>query len=544
MATYHCSIKSQGRGKAAAHCEYILREGKYGLGTMKEELAYKEEGNLPSWAEDAKSFFKGADEYERKGGTTYTEFEVALPTELSLEENKNLVKSFVEKHVGANKAYCFAIHEKMAAMAPDKRQPHAHIMFSERVMSRENGEQMQRPAKFFARYNPKNPEKGGCRKDDRFTKYQVGAQTIRKIREDWEKAVNQAYEEKGLEERVTAKRLEEQGQESGGYRRPQVHLGPKLANKAARTEPGPEGQGWKVMSEKAFLNFLRRELNKMEEMEKARPELEAELAKTKEGARTETQQLIEEARKELVIVQGSTLQLKIYGALGDIRNMLNENKGKMDETARKIVSEQNIRKAAVSAYTKGASTKIDKEEKRLEEIKAAYEKEKADYDAGKYGESKTLKAREELARLEKWKKDLDVRSKELQASKAWLEKELAKPERQEQIEKLCQMIAERNQVLAKTLNSYKQQHKELNALGGRLSRLIKGVDKRGRYRVEAGTTGRLGTKDAGSIKQAARSIEAAANKLRDAKEQGRGSQKAGFTLNRDDDKREGMDIGI
>ena len=100
----------------------------------KEELVYKQFGNLPDWSAKPTDFFAAADLYERKDGNAYTEFEIALPSELTLEENIKLVQRFVEENVGNNKAYCFAIHEKNAALDNDKRQPHAHIMFSERII--------------------------------------------------------------------------------------------------------------------------------------------------------------------------------------------------------------------------------------------------------------------------------------------------------------------------------------------------------------------------------------------------------------------------
>ena len=130
MATYHCSLKQGKVGTALAHSNYIRREGKYALDEKKEELEYSESGNLPYWAADAKAFFAAADLYERKNGTAYAEFELALPNELSLEENIQLVREFVQRHIGPNKVYSFAIHDKNATLDPSQRQPHVHLMFS------------------------------------------------------------------------------------------------------------------------------------------------------------------------------------------------------------------------------------------------------------------------------------------------------------------------------------------------------------------------------------------------------------------------------
>jgi hypothetical protein len=51
MASYHCSVKAGPKGKAAAHAQYIAREGKYSEGERFDDLESSGEGNLPKWAE-------------------------------------------------------------------------------------------------------------------------------------------------------------------------------------------------------------------------------------------------------------------------------------------------------------------------------------------------------------------------------------------------------------------------------------------------------------------------------------------------------------
>lgn len=58
MATYHCSIKNGKTGNAKRHCEYILREGSYANGPKKEELVYKQFGNLPDWSAKPTDFLR------------------------------------------------------------------------------------------------------------------------------------------------------------------------------------------------------------------------------------------------------------------------------------------------------------------------------------------------------------------------------------------------------------------------------------------------------------------------------------------------------
>lgn len=193
MATYHCSIKNGKTGNGKAHCDYILRIGSYATGTKKEELVYSQFNNLPSWAASPSNFFEKADLYERKNGNAYTEFEIALPNELSLDENIKLVQRFVEENVGNNKVYCFAIHEKNAALDEQNKQPHAHIMFNERII--ENKQNVKPDYQFFKKYNVKNPEWSGYKKDERFTKsLAIGSQNTFNVRKSLEKIINETYE--------------------------------------------------------------------------------------------------------------------------------------------------------------------------------------------------------------------------------------------------------------------------------------------------------------------------------------------------------------
>lgn len=160
MASYHFSVKTGKRGSATNHAAYIAREGKHGKDDKINDLVAVQHGNLPDWANgDPKAFWRAADENERVNGAAYREFEVALPSELTKEQNIALVQEFIKKEVG-NKPVHFAIHAPTAALG-GVEQLHAHIMTSDRVpdgISRS-------PEQHFKRHNRDKPELGGCRKD-------------------------------------------------------------------------------------------------------------------------------------------------------------------------------------------------------------------------------------------------------------------------------------------------------------------------------------------------------------------------------------------
>jgi len=79
MASFHLSVKSGGKGKAAAHADYIAREGKFSKNDKQLDLVAKAYGNLPEWANDnPKTFWIMADRYERINGAVYREIVIAL----------------------------------------------------------------------------------------------------------------------------------------------------------------------------------------------------------------------------------------------------------------------------------------------------------------------------------------------------------------------------------------------------------------------------------------------------------------------------------
>ena len=241
MATYHLSLKNGKTGTAKQHADYILREGRFSSGRRAEELVYKN-ANLPHWAMSASDFFAHADKYERTNGRAYSEFEIALPNELTHEENQKLVNDFVGKHIGNNKVWAYAIHSKPATFDDDEEQIHAHIMFCERVV--EDGmTKAKSPSKFFKRYNGKSPDNSGYKKDERFTSSDA-RDSIKKIRQSWEDMVNAEYTSRRINKTVSCKTLKVQRDLAAAAGdndladffdcEPQEHLGPALAYKAKK----------------------------------------------------------------------------------------------------------------------------------------------------------------------------------------------------------------------------------------------------------------------------------------------------------------------
>ncbi|WP_265504203.1 mobilization protein MobA [Providencia rustigianii] len=216
MASYHLSVKTGGKGKAASHAGYIAREGKYAR-EKDNDLEYKESGNMPAWAaHNPSEFWKAADTFERANGCTYREMEVALPRELTPAQRLELVRDFVRQEIGDRHAYQFAIHNPTAAIAGGE-QPHAHIMFSERL----NDGIHRDPEQYFKRANSKAPERGGAKKVRFGETPTERREYLIAQRERWADIQNAHLERHQHADRVDARSLKAQGIE----REPERHLG-------------------------------------------------------------------------------------------------------------------------------------------------------------------------------------------------------------------------------------------------------------------------------------------------------------------------------
>ena len=125
MAIYSVNVSTPSAG-AGAKSDYIQREGKYE--GKKEELLCSESGNLPSWATSAHDFWHQDEVSER--GTQYREIRMALPNELSMEEQCEVIRDFCRENL-ENHAYTWALHTNEGRIS-GKPNPHVHIIFCER----------------------------------------------------------------------------------------------------------------------------------------------------------------------------------------------------------------------------------------------------------------------------------------------------------------------------------------------------------------------------------------------------------------------------
>lgn len=190
---------------AASHVDYINRKENY---AAKGGCIFTA-NHLPNWAKgSAKKFFKAADTYERANGTRYREIEFALPNELNLDQQKEIISKFIDNHL-KDHYYAYAVHDKIGAMSNGEHNTHVHIMFSERELDDLEKNQERTPEMFFHRANSKDPSKGGCKKAEKW-RGKDRVKYLCHMREDFAEIQNKVLAKYGIDKKVDHRSLKDQ----------------------------------------------------------------------------------------------------------------------------------------------------------------------------------------------------------------------------------------------------------------------------------------------------------------------------------------------
>lgn len=387
MATYHLSLKNGKVGTAEQHADYILREGRYSGGKRAEELVYKD-ANLLRWAMSASAFFACADRYERTNGRAYTEFEIALPNELTHEENQKLVNDFINTHIGNNKVWAYAIHSKPATFDDDEEQIHAHIMFCERVVD-DGMVKAKSPSKFFKRFNSKNPQNGGYQKDRRFSGFAESKENLKLIRQSWEDMINAEYKNHGIDKVVSCKSIKEQRDIAAAAgdedmveflnRTPQEHLGPALAYKTKKIieENGYDQENIDNTLDKIYQMSAKAFGVIIDKIQKARKAAELKYRKQIELERKEKE--YSEKRLAELAISGEIIRKDFVKLLGSVNNQIKYNESAIIRIEKTITPIEQMPSKVLNIMTNGRFEKLQKEceavislKTRLKEILSLY----------------------------------------------------------------------------------------------------------------------------------------------------------------------------
>lgn len=227
MESLHFGIRSGKHGAATNHLNYITREGSY---ARRNDLVATGHGNMPSFAsEQPMLLWKASDQHERKNGSTFRSYTVSLPKVLTIAQLTELASQEARRLAGP-KAFQWALHMPRSSLR-DEPHPHVHIVICDRLP-----DGIERtPEQMFKRYNPANPEKGGCRKDSGGKTRQALRSHVTAQRQAAAEEINAALAMHGHDLRVDHRTLKERGID----RAPERYLGPAKIRTMTPEERAP-----------------------------------------------------------------------------------------------------------------------------------------------------------------------------------------------------------------------------------------------------------------------------------------------------------------
>jgi hypothetical protein len=292
MAIYHFSAqvfsRSKGQSVVAAAAyrsgerledERTGEEKFYKRGVSPKTLILAPE-HSPEWVNDRERLWNEVEKAEtRKNSQLAREINVALPRELSNEDQEALIREFIQdQFVNRGMVADIAIHRD------DQENPHAHVMLTTREISPEG-------------FTVKNREW-----NDR--------ELLNQWREEWANYVNQALENAGIQERISHLSHEARGLEQ----LPTVHLG-HVAHEM-------EQRG--ITTDRGDINRERQDYNQVViDLQKYREEKEA-LERQKAIKQTQTQQPNNWTPAERVQVQAASKYFKDKPNLTSIKERLQQ----------------------------------------------------------------------------------------------------------------------------------------------------------------------------------------------------------------------------
>lgn len=278
MAIYHnevtvCSGKKGGSAVASAAYQtadkiYSEQEGLTKDYSRKENVLDNgiiKPDNAPEWCLDRQRLWNEVEKKEGAEGRYARKHNLALPKELSFDEQKQLVENYCNELAREGMVCDYAIHNNK-----DGTNPHAHIMTTVRHFEK-NGEWGAKSKNVALKDKDGNPIIEGTYKNGR-KKYKHKCvkltdwdetSALERWREKWARLSNEALERSGSNERISAKSY---NQQKNGFIATQ-HLGPRasqLEKMGIKTEIGD----WNRFAEK-FNTELNQMIDQQSELGKA-----------------------------------------------------------------------------------------------------------------------------------------------------------------------------------------------------------------------------------------------------------------------------------
>lgn len=222
MAIFHMSFSniSAGKGRSAI-ASAAYRSGKklfdqkegrsyfYARSVMPESFILTQK-NAPAWASDREQLWNEVERKDRRANSRYAkEFNVALPVELSEDEQKELLTKYVQENfVDEGMVADVAIHRDH----PDN--PHAHVMLTNRPFNPDGTWGLKSKRENILDENGNKTYTGNSRFPRSRKVWLVDWDKKEKInqwRHNWAVSVNQVLEQKNIPDRISEKSFIEQG---------------------------------------------------------------------------------------------------------------------------------------------------------------------------------------------------------------------------------------------------------------------------------------------------------------------------------------------
>ncbi|MCF6420526.1 MobQ family relaxase [Furfurilactobacillus milii] len=222
MAIFHMSFSniSAGKGRSAiAGASYRSgeklfdqKEGRsyfYARSVMPESFILTPK-NAPEWASDREKLWNEVERKDRRANSRYAkEFNVALPVELSEDEQKELLTKYVQENfVDEGMVADVAIHRDH----PDN--PHAHVMLTNRPFNPDGTWGIKSKKQYILDDNGNKTYTGTSKYPKSRKILMVDWDKKEKIiewRHNWAVSVNQVLEQKNIPDRISEKSFIEEG---------------------------------------------------------------------------------------------------------------------------------------------------------------------------------------------------------------------------------------------------------------------------------------------------------------------------------------------
>jgi len=286
MAIYHCSIKiiSRGKGKsavaAAAYRAGELIKNEYdGIthdytrkgGVIHTEILLPE--HAPSKYKNRAVLWNAVEKVEKaKNSQLAREIELALPAELTRQQNISLVRDYVEQHfVSAGMCADICIHDKEGPGSPRNEvswggggNPHAHILLTMRPLEPDGSWGAKAKKEYILNGSgEKILLKSGEYKTRKISAVDWNEQTkAEQWRAAWADAANTVLERQGITERIDHRSYERQGIE----KIPTAHMGvaaSQMEQKGIATERGDKNRG--IMLKNSQLRQLQQRITHLKD---------------------------------------------------------------------------------------------------------------------------------------------------------------------------------------------------------------------------------------------------------------------------------------